>query len=472
MAKDGSKQKTRNFVLIVCDLLIDFHNSGNCRQPSCTAEGCGKKHHRLLHQETQTVLVKERHQPQTEFSGFVKANQNVTQTLLQTAVAKMIVDQDQEIPVRVLLDPGSQRSYIRKQIAESVGLRGPTELLSVSTLGGETSQTRRMHIVKFSLLGSQVEDESAPIEMEALTIDKVCVNLDPVKVDVSKYDHLRGIKFADTYPRGSAEIDILVGADHYHSIVDGRCIKGNAAHSPTAVGSCLGWILCGPIEKHTGTRTTTMLSTVSLDEVTSSLKQFWELESIGIIDDQHAKWSLDEESAFSQFKKSLKFDGERYEVALPWKENHPKLRDNYKQAVKRLVSTENQLKRNDERAAAYSEAINQYIQDGYAKEVISDSSEVEKRVRYLPHHAVFREDKSSTKAHDTDEASLNDCVLPGPALQPNLVSVLLRFRSHPIAIMADVKKMSLQIKLASEDQDVHHYLWRDMKTDIHLQNTK
>ena len=31
--------------------------------------------------------------------------------------------------------------------------------------------------------------------------------------------------------------------------------------------------------------------------------------------------------------------------------------------------------------------------------------------------------------------------------------------------MADVKKMSLQIKLASEDQDVHRYLCRDMKTD-------
>ena len=60
---------------------------------------------------------------------------------------------------------------------------------------------------------------------------------------------------------------------------------------------------------------------------------------------------------------------------------------------------------------------------------------------------------------------MNDCVLPGPALQPNLVSVLLRFKSHHFAIMADVKKMLLQIKLASEDQDVHHYLWRDMKTD-------
>ena len=32
--------------------------------------------------------------------------------------------------------------------------------------------------------------------------------------------------------------------------------------------------------------------------------------------------------------------------------------------------------------------------------------------------------------------------------------------------MADVRKMFLQIKLAKEDQDVHQYLWRDMKADV------
>ena len=128
-----------------------------------------------------------------------------------------------------------------------------------------------MHRVKFKLLGSQVEVGSAPIEMEALTIDKASFNLDPVKVNASKYDHFRGVKFADTCQRGPAEIDILVGADHCYSIADVRCINGQESYSPTAVGSCLGWILCGPIENHTGTRTTTMLSTMSLDEVTSSL---------------------------------------------------------------------------------------------------------------------------------------------------------------------------------------------------------
>ena len=29
------------------------HNYRSCRKPSCTAEGCGMKHHRLLHSGTQ-----------------------------------------------------------------------------------------------------------------------------------------------------------------------------------------------------------------------------------------------------------------------------------------------------------------------------------------------------------------------------------------------------------------------------------
>ena len=32
--------------------------------------------------------------------------------------------------------------------------------------------------------------------------------------------------------------------------------------------------------------------------------------------------------------------------------------------------------------------------------------------------------------------------------------------------MTDVQKMFLQIKLSKEDQDVHQYLWLDMKADV------
>ena len=456
----------------------NFHNSGNCRQPSCTAEGCGKKHHRLLHSDP--IRESNPTQPQnseTTHSGFISESSNVsTQSLLQTVTATMVCGDNQEIPVRVLLDLGSERTFIRKQIAESVGLSGPTEILSVTTLGGDTSETKRMKRVKFSLQAKNSDSQkTTPTEVEALTINKVCNKLRPVNIDISKYPHLKNIKFADSYPRGPTEIDILVGMDFYYSIVDGKCQKGLEPDMPVAVSTNLGWILCGPIQNNVDHQATVMLSTVSVNEVTFSLKNFWELEHMGIEDDKQAKWSSEEEFAVQQFNESLKFDGERYEVALPWRKDHPELKDNYNQAFKRLLSVEHQLKKNEDKASSYSQAINQYVQDGYAEEVkVNSDDKKPEKVRYLPHHAVYREDKASTKTrivfdgscHDGNEVSLNDCVLPGPALQPNLVSVLLRFRSHPIAIMADVQKMFLQIKLAKEDQDVHRYLWRDMKSDV------
>ena len=51
-----------------------------------------------------------------------------------------------------------------------------------------------------------------------------------------------------------------------------------------------------------------MSSTVSVNEVTFSLKNFWELEHMGIEDDKQVKWSSEEEFAVQQFNESLKFD--------------------------------------------------------------------------------------------------------------------------------------------------------------------
>ena len=72
------------------------------------------------------------------------------ETLLQTALAKLS-ENDQDVTARVLLDSGSQRSYIRKNSAESIGLQGFSEVLSVATLGGETSESKRFQRVRFTL---------------------------------------------------------------------------------------------------------------------------------------------------------------------------------------------------------------------------------------------------------------------------------------------------------------------------------
>ena len=116
----------------------------------------------------------------------------------------------------------------------------------------------------------------------------------------------------------------------------------------------------------------------------------------------------------------------------------------------------------------YREAINKYVENGVAEEVPSDEvTPTDGRpVFYLPHHAIVREDKQTTKtrivfhasAKDSNGVSLNSCLEPGPALQPDLVGILLRFRKNFVGIMGDIEKMFLQIRLKEEDRDSHHYL--------------
>ena len=58
------------------------------------------------------------------------------------------------------------------------------------------------------------------------------------------------------------------------------------------------------------------------------------------------------------------------------------------------------------------------------------------------------------------EHPLNDTLLVGPTVHPPLVDVLLRFRSHPVALTADVSKMYRAVELADVDKDLHRYVWR------------
>ena len=83
-------------------------------------------------------------------------------------------------------------------------------------LGGETSQTKRIKRVSF-LLTSFQESIAKPVNMETLTIDKICTPLEPVENFSENYPHLQSLILADSYPRGPVNVDILIGAEFYFS---------------------------------------------------------------------------------------------------------------------------------------------------------------------------------------------------------------------------------------------------------------
>ena len=81
---------------------------------------------------------------------------------------------------------------------------------------------------------------------------------------------------------------------------------------------------------------------------------------------------------------------------------------------------------------------------------------------YLPHKAVIRENRESTKLRivynasargNTQSNSLNESLETGPALQNLLWSILIRTRFKPIALCGDLQKDFLQIRIKDGARD-------------------
>ena len=126
----------------------------------------------------------------------------------------------------------------------------------------------------------------------------------------------------------------------------------------------------------------------------------------------------------------------------------------------------------------YNAIIKEQLQTGIIEPVEKEQEEIQeisKRIHYLPHHAVIREDKTTTKIRvvfygsarsKSEELSINDCLERGPDLIPSLFDILIRFRSHPYVMVADIEKAFHMVSIKEEDRDVLRFLWlKNMKDE-------
>lgn len=65
----------------------------------------------------------------------------------------------------------------------------------------------------------------------------------------------------------------------------------------------------------------------------------------------------------------------------------------------------------------------------------------------------------NASSHEEGSHSLNDCLLVGPNLNPDLLHVLIKFRIHKVAFTTDIAKAFLQIGLKESNRDVVRFLW-------------
>ena len=220
-----------------------------------------------------------------------------------------------------------------------------------------------------------------------------------IEIAVGKYEHFLNLDFADcSEGEDSLEVGVLIGLDFYYSFVS--CVAKKGTKRPVAIESCLGWMLSGPYNNLNETLTN-MITTHALcayceqdaTSLTQVMKNFWDVDSLGV----------NNELEFSnEFEQNLQFDGEHYVVKLPIKP-HEYLPKNHKDSVNRLKSLTSKLQKNTSLFTEYDKAIKNYIKEGIAETVQTHGAPAE--VYYLPHRAVVRENKDTTKVRIVFDAS-------------------------------------------------------------------
>ena len=393
-----------------------------------------------------------------------------TPILLQTATAVVSKPgQPGQCVARLILDSGSQRSYVTTRVREQLNL--PTErrqTIAIKTFGSSDEHTQSVDVVQLCVAAENGEE----VQLSAFVVPLIC---DPVQRQyVAKagntYAHLKGLNLADHCTGDNdVAVDILVGSDHYWNLVSGRVIRGE--DGPTAIHTKLGWVLSGPVngatqdERQQNNLVTThvLKSAVKPIDVTNesldgNLRTFWELESLGI----------KPKSLYEEFEEKISFENQRYEVHLPWKTPHPILPDNYDLSVKRLTNLLKRLRQDPEVLREYDSVIREQLSKGIVEIVEKPEDGDVGKIHYIPHHAVIRRVKATTKlrvVYDasarTEGASRNDCLYAGPPLAENIFDILLRFRAIRVALTGDVEKAFLMVGMAKEDRDVLRFLWVD-----------
>lgn len=354
----------------------------------------------------------------------------------------------------MLFDPCSEGELVSEKFIRNNKIRTRK---SVSTIGGITDTAIESNRSVQLSVSSRYYNDFA-ISFNADVLPHIPCHVDRKKIELVK-SMFPDVELADT-DVNSDEVDILLGVEYVNSCLLGerRSVDGIYIEK-----SRFGWVASGAFKLECSNNPHSRSLIVNIE---SQLKKFWEVEEIALDHPISSEHELCEKH-FMENTRHL--DEGRFEVALPFKRSKNDIADVYYQPLCSLKRSENHP---IEVRKLYSEFMREYREIGHM-ELVPENERNNTPVYYMPHHCVIRPERVTTKlrvvfnasASNKTGCSLNEALMTGPSLQPELFEILLRFRSYAIAYNADIAKMYRQVSIRKEDRDMQRILWRDNPRD-------
>lgn len=379
--------------------------------------------------------------------------------LLATVLVDVYVGTEKLSTVRCMMDTGSQATFLTEACASKLGLKrryANTPIFGI----GDRSPIRPKGVVSFNITPRDELQPSIPID--ALVLPKLTHSHMPsVQLPTDGWPHIKNLNLADPTYYLPQPIEMILGADILSQVLLGNVITGGP-DSPIAMNSVFGYVLLGKLAFESPTQSPVQACFSSFSD-DGDLKRFWELESVPEVKVLTPEERLCESIFESTHSRDVTG---RYSVALPRKPEAPPLGESRDIALARFHKLEHRLERNPSLKAEYHACLQEYLELNHM-EPVSDPPVVGSSY-YIPHHCVIKESSTTTRVRVVFDAgcpssngtALNNILLTGPKLHQDIVDILLKFRVHNVALLADIRQMYLNINVRESDRDLQRILWR------------
>ena len=487
------------------------HRSYDCRS-SISCFKCGKNHNTALHEDGRSGsyvsitspeeytdnyhsedVSKERESP--EDSSNIKPEDTTSssdvpgvkgaiglhvrldgknETIMPIIKVRIKGTNGKKLEINALLDQCSDQSFIRSDVTKHLQLDGPKIPVEVAGITGTTDGKKERKMITTSIFNRDFTHE---VNLNLVEMPVICKPIQRPSVDPNTLNNrnLRNLHLADNYlEEESKEIHMLLGLDHYYDCVTGRIKRDR--NQPVAIETVFGWMLVSDSQNQELENTqhiTTMFTSTDMERsLHEDIKKFWEIENAIIT----KPVKPENKAAVRKFHESVKYDPEtkKYEVSLPFNSDK-NIASNYRIAEKVLQSQMKRFETNPILKTQYFDAMNEYIDAGFAELVPEEEkNSTVPGIYYIPHSAVIKDENTTTKTRivfnasssGRNQESLNDKLLTGPNLQPSITEILIRWRSFLISLVADIRKMYSMILVRKEDRNSLRFLWVDENNHI------
>lgn len=416
----------------------------------CTENGCGLKHHKLLHG--------------TPVEKSVNTINGEREGVLFKILPVKLYGEKSAVSTFAFIDEGSSVTLIDESISFKLGLKGESHPMCIYWTDKQQHVESESKVVRMEISG--VNGCCPKFAITAHTMRSMKLPVQSVTASLlQRYVHLQDLpvaQYEDAIPT------ILIGLDNSNLCITQRVKEGN--QGPIASKTRLGWVIQG--NRVQATHATPSLSMANVHKCDCNLENLmkfqYSLENFGsIYPDITASYTREENEAIKALEQNTIFKNGHYETGLLWKSKNINIPDSYHMAMKRQMCLEKKLQRNPDLYEKMKTEIQKYAEKGYIRQLTDEEVSADfPRKWYLPVFPIINKNKPGKFRMVWDAAaevagiSLNHLLLKGPDLVPLLVGILQRFREGRYGMCGDIAEMFHMVRIKDDDQQSQRFLWR------------